>query len=165
MMQIESVQVIPSRKDSLFEDTPLNGFECTITTSYDEWKSVMDRHLAVETPSTPNAWSVTRKPPEFDDVCERFAKAQKAFMTGPTAIFHDNLYMARTVAMPTEDHLFAMSNTGPLYMVLKEYVDNLEAERTVERFYTDPTTFKPMHGMWYPYKTQYRLRYGVREAK
>lgn len=163
MMKIESVEVIPMRKDSMFEDTPLRSFECSLTTSYEQWRPIVDNHLSFNMDA--GDYSKVKKGPEFDSVCEKFAKSQKAFMTGPTGIFHDIVYVARSVAMPTEDHLFAMSNTGPLYVVFKEYVDDVEAGKTEERFYVDPTTFQPMHGMWYPYKAQYRLRYGVREKR
>jgi len=161
MMKIESVQVIPSRKDSMFEETPLNTFDCTITTSYDEWKTAHDANIGLYTDTS--SIEKVKKQPEFDELCERFAKTQKAYMVAPTALFHDTVYVARTVAMPTEDHLLAMSNTGPLYMVFKEYIDDIEAGKTEERFYVDPQTFAPMYGLWYPYKAQYRLRYGVRE--
>lgn len=161
MMKIESVEVIPMRKDSMFEETPLNTFECSmITTSYDQWKSTIEDYVKRE-----SEYDKIRKLPEYDSVCERFAKVQKAFMTAPTAIFHDSVYLARAVRLPSEDHLFAMSNTGPLYTITKEYIDDTDADRTEERFYTDPSSFQRMHGLWYPYKAVYKLRYGVREKK
>jgi hypothetical protein len=162
-MKIESVEVIPMRKDSMFEGVPLQSFDCSLTTSYEEWRPLIDQRLNFD--ASGGDYSKVKKHPEFDEVCEKFAKLQKAYMTGPTSIFHDIVYVARTVALPTADHLFAMSNTGPLYMVYKEYVDDIEAGKTEERFYVDPNTFQPMHGLWYPHKAQYRLRYGVREKK
>lgn len=161
-MKIESVQAIPSRKDSLFEETPLNQFECTITTSYDEWKTAISEWMDM---LYGGEHDKVKKKPEFDDVSEQFARAQRAYMTNPTAMFHDMLYEARSVRLPTVDHLMALSNTGPLYMVFKEYIDDVEAGKTEERFYVNPDTFQPMYGLWYPYKGVYRLRYGVRLAK
>lgn len=163
IMKIESVEVIPMRKDSMFEAVPVQGFDCSLTTSYDQWRPIVDTHLSYNTGT--GDYSKVKKSPEFDEVCEKFAKSQKAFMTGPTGIFHDIVYTAKSVALPTADHLFAMSNVGPLYVVFKEYVDDVEAGKTEERFFVDPNTFQPMHGLWYPYKAQYRLRYGVREQK
>lgn len=163
-MKIESVEVIPMRKESMFEAIPTQSFDCSLTTSYEEWRLIIaDTHLSFNPAA--GDYSKLKKPPEFDEVCEEFARAQKAYMIGPTGIFHDIVYAARSVKLPTADHLFAMSNTGPLYMVFKEYVDDVEAGKTEERFFVDPNTFQPMYGMWYPYKTQYRLRYGVREQK
>lgn len=159
-MKIESVEVIPMRKDSMFEAVPLQGFDCSLTTSYEEWRPLVDKHLSFHTST--DAFPMTRKSPEFDEVCEKFARSQKAFMTGPTGIFHDIVYTARSVALPTAEHLFAMSNIGPLYVVFKEYADDIEAGKTEERFYVDPDTFKQMYGLWYPQKARYRLRYGVR---
>ena len=159
-MKIESIEVIPMRKDSIFEETPLKSFECSLTTSYDEWRPIVDKHISFDTGA--GDYEKIKKRPEFDEVCEQFAKAQKAYMLGPTGIFHAIVYTARAVSMPTKDHLFAISNTGPLYMVFKEYVDDVEAGKTEERFYVDPNTFQPMFGLWYPHKAQYRLRYGVR---
>ena len=159
-MKIESVEVIPMRKDSIFEETPLKSFECSLTTSYDEWRPIVDKHISFNVGA--GDYEKIKKRPEFDTVCEKFAKSQKAYMTGPTGIFHDIIYQARSVAMPSEDHLFAMSNTGPLYIIFKEYVDDVDAGKTEERFYVDPNTFQPMYGFWYPHKAQYRLRYGVR---
>lgn len=162
MMKIESVEVIPMRKDSMFEDTPLQSFECSLTTSYDEWRPNIETALGY---NYGGDYDKVMKKPEFDDACEKFARSQKAFMMGPTGIFHDIVYTARSVALPTADHLFAMSNTGPLYVVFKEYVDDVDAGKTEERFYVHPDTFQPMYGLWYPYKERYRLRYGVREKK
>lgn len=162
-MKIESVEVIPMRKESMFEAAPLQSFECSLTTSYNEWRTNIDRSLSFII--NQSDYGKVKRNPEFDDVCEKFAKSQKAYMTEPTGIFHDIVYTARTIALPTTDHLFAMSNTGPLYMIFKEYVDDVEAEKTEERFYVDLNTFQPMYGLWYPYKSQYRLRYGVREKK
>lgn len=161
-MKIESIEVIPMNKESIFEATSVGTFECSITTSYEEWRPLVDRYLDLNLDDYGD-YSKVQKQPEFDEVCEEFARSQKAFMTGPTGIFHDIVYTARTVKLLTSDHLFAMSNSGPLYMVYKEYVDDLEAGKTEERFFVDPDTFLPMYGMWYPYKAQYRLRYGVRE--
>lgn len=145
------------RKDSLFEATPLQGFECAaITTSYEEWRTaVVDPYISRIVAGLPG------QSQEFDDVCEKFAKMQKAFMTAPTAIFHDKCYAAKSVRLETPDHLFAMGNIGPVYMVIKDFADDVEAGKTVERFYIDLDTFTPMHGMWYPLKTVYKLRYGV----
>lgn len=159
-MKIESVEVILTRKESMFEDTPLQSFECSLTTSYDEWLPISERNLSLSLGT--GSLAKVKKQPEFDSVCERFARSQKAFMTSPVGIFHDNVYESKSMIARTEDHLFAMSNTGPLYVVLKEYVDDMEAEKTEERFYIDPNSFEPMHGLWHPYKSQYRLRYGVR---
>ena len=162
-MKIESVEVIPMRKDSMFEETLLQSFDCSLTTSYDEWRPLVDKHLNFDMGT--GDYAKIKKRPEFDAVCEKFARAQRAYMTGPTGIFHDNVYVARTVAVPTADHLFAMSNTGPLYIVFKEYIDDIDAGKTEERFYMNPNTFEMMYGLWYPHKAQYRLRYGVREKK
>jgi hypothetical protein len=162
-MKIESVEVIPMRKESMFEETPLNTFECSLTTSYDEWRPHIDKHLDYS--KDLGDFSKVKKHPEFDEVSEKFARSQKAYMMGPTGIFHDIVYQARSVALPDEDHLFALSNTGPLYVVYKEYIDDISVDKSVERFYVDPDTFMPMYGLWYPYKTQYRLRYGVRLNK
>lgn len=160
-MKIESIEVIPMRKDSMFEAIPLQSFECSLTTSYEQWRPLVDKHLSFNTET--GDYSKVKKHPEFDEVCEKFAKSQKAYMTGPTGIFHDNVYEARAIALPTVDHLFAMSNTGPLYVVFKEYVDDVEAGKIEERFFVDPNTFQPMYGLWYPHKAQYHLRYGVRK--
>lgn len=160
-MNIESVEVIPMRKESMFDETPLQSFECSLTTSYDEWKPVIDKFIS----SDLSEYEKLYKKYEFDGICEKFAKAQKAFMLGPTGIFHDNIYIAKSVALPTAEHLFAMSNTGPLYMVYKEYIDDLEAGKTVERFYRDTITFEKKYGPWYPQKAQYRIRYGIREKR
>jgi hypothetical protein len=162
-MKIESVEVIPMRKDSMFENVPIQSFECNLTTSYEEWRPLVDQYLNLY--KSGDDYSKVEKKPEFDEVCEKFAKLQKAYMTGPTGIFHDSVYIARAVALPSADHLLALSNTGPLYMVYKEYIDDIEAEKTEERFYVDPNTFQPMHGLWYPHKAQYRLRYGKRCEK
>lgn len=160
MTKIESVEVIPMRKDSMFEDTPLRSFECSLTTSYEQWRPIVDEQIDSDIGA--EGYAKFRKRPEFDDVCEKFARAQKAYMMNPTGIFHDVVYVAQNVIVPTEDHLLALSNAGPLYSVLKEYVDDVDADKTEERYYVDPHTFQPMHGMWYPYKARYRLRYGVK---
>lgn len=161
-MKIESIEVIPMNKESIFEAVPLQGFDCSLTTSYEEWRPLVDRYLDLNLDDYGDYLKV-QKQPEFDEVCEKFARSQKAFMTGPTGIFHDIVYTARSVKLPTADHLFSMSNTGPLYMIFKEYVDDVDAGKTEERFFVDPDTFQLMRGLWYPYKAQYRLRYGVRE--
>ena len=159
-MKIESVQLIPMRKDSMFEEIPLNTFDCSLTTSYDEWHPIVNKSLNFD--KVIGDYSKVKKNPEFDEVCEKFARSQKAYMMEPTGIFHDMVYIARSVTLSNEDHLFALSNTGPLYMIFKEYIDDISVEKSLERFYVDPNTFMPMYGLWYPYKSQYRLRYGVR---
>lgn len=112
-MKIESVEVIPMRKDSIFEEKYEDTFDCTITTSYEEWlepmMNIIDKNndLGLESIFS-----------EFDSVCEEFAKSQKAYMIQPAAIFHSTMYIAKTSQVEKEE-LYAISNKGPLYMVYK----------------------------------------------
>jgi hypothetical protein len=116
-MKIESVEVIPMRKDSMFENVPIQSFECNLTTSYEVWRPLVDQYLNLY--ESRDNYSKVEKKPEFDEVCEKFAKSQKAYMTGPTGIFHDSVYIARAVALPSADHLLALSNTGPFIWCTK----------------------------------------------
>lgn len=166
-MEIESIKVIPTRKDSIFEENALNTFDCTITTSYEDWKASFDQEVATYTSEMNkhdlgDLSKLNPPPPEFDSVCEDFAKSQKAYMTEPTAIFHDKVYVARTAYFENADDLMPMTNFGPLYRVEKEYYSDTKSGLTEERHYVDPITFMPMYGPWYPIKTRYRIRYGIR---
>lgn len=136
----------------------LNTFDCTLSTSYSEWEQSIIPDMKKSMPFD----AVMETGVIFDETCEKFAKAQKAFMFGPTSLFHDIVYTAKTVKLPTKEHLFAFSNSGPLYMVFKHLIYNFDAERTVECFYTDDHSFEKKYGLWYPKKEEYVLRYGVR---
>ena len=139
-------------------------FECfNITTSYDDWlptnKQAVD-YFFTDPFSHPEIVSV-----EYDQVCEKFAKLQTAYMKGPVARFHKQMYIATTSLVDTQEDLFAFVKTGPLYYLFLETVFDTTAEKTVESKYTDPKTFTPSYGLWYPRKTQYRVRYGILETR
>lgn len=158
-MKIESIEVIPMNKESIFESEELNIFECvSITTSYDEWKVMHDKHLEM-IGYIPDR---STKSPYFDEICEEFAKNHKAFMTAPTAKFGNEVYEAKTRVAETEEELYAFEASGPLYSVLKVFIENTEAGKIVERRYVDRESFKQKYGLWYPLKSIYKIRYGVK---
>jgi len=87
-----------------------------------------------------------------------FAKRQQAFMLAPTAMFGSSVYVVKTI---TADNLIDIVIDGPLYKVNVFMVDDMSAEKTVERKYVDPVSFMPMYGLWYPQKKTYKVRYGA----
>lgn len=149
-MKIESVEVIPMRKESIWEDVE-NDFEVAfITTDYVKWftETAEGRAYFTESPNT-----------KFTDECREFAKKQKAFMTSPTGIFGDNLYVAATKSV---DSLEGIRIQGPLYTVFAVEIDDTSKEKTEVRNYVDPVSFNQVYGHWYPTKTVYKIRYGVK---
>jgi hypothetical protein len=103
MIKIESVQVIPSRKDSIFEDDFVEEtFECySFTTSYQNWLGEFSEHDYQY---------------NFDLSCREFAKRQNIFMTGPTAKFGKTVYVAKSLQTKS---LEDFPINGPLYRVYK----------------------------------------------
>jgi hypothetical protein len=93
-----------------------------------------------------------------DAACLKFARKQKAFMLAPTALFDNITYSARSILVDSLDELFI---GGPLLNVYPVRVSDETAGKTVFQTYRDPTTFEEKHGLWYPQKTMYRVRYGV----
>ena len=155
-MKIESVEVIPMRKDSIFEDETLQQFECiSITTSYDEWKLHHDKYMKEY-----QKFQTTAPHPEFDEHCERFAKGQSAFMLAPVAKFDQSMYEVRTKSVENPDQLFMFADSGPLFSIEKIYLEDKEAGKTIERLYEE--SFTPKFGLWYPFKSVYKIRYGVK---
>ena len=149
-MIIESVEVIPSTKESKFEDIE-NGFEVfAITTSFDEWQLFMMEKIKRDVE--------TNKHMIYDDQCKNFAKKHQAFMTAPVAKF-GNMYMSvsRIVEM---EYLDSIPPLGPLYSVCKNKIDDISAGKTVFRPYFNAETFKDEVGMWYPLKEVCIIRYG-----
>jgi hypothetical protein len=148
-MEIESVQVIPMLKDSKWEDTNRIFEVSMITTDYATWfTSIYEEILSF----------VEIARPETDENCVNFAKRQQAFMVAPTAMFGSSVYVVKTI---TADNLIDIVIDGPLYKVNVFMVDDMSAEKTVERKYVDPVSFMPMYGLWYPQKKTYKVRYGA----
>jgi hypothetical protein len=148
-MEIESIQVIPMSKESKWEDiTPV--FEVSmITTDYVIWFTKMYDDLL--------SYGDNNYKPELDKSCLEFAKKQQAYMLAPTAIFGSQIYAAKS---KTADTLDGVVIDGPLYRVECYVADDMSAEKTVEKTYIDPVTFLPTHGLWYPQKKMYKVRYG-----
>lgn len=148
-MKIESVEVIPMRGESIWENIK-NDFEVFgITTSYDEWEKVSADNVLLDLDN----YAVTEE-------CFEFAKRQQAFMTAPTAKFGDVLFVSRTRRAKSLDGL---KIDGPLHQVYQIEVDDIDAGKTVEREYIDTETFKVTNGLWYPKKKEYVVRYGFSE--
>jgi hypothetical protein len=147
-MIIESIEVIPMTKESKWEDAPRLFEVSMITTDYVKWFAKACEDMLPHQ---------DRIKINIDGHCIEFAKRQKVFMLAPTAIFGTIMYAAKSKIVDTLDGIFI---DGPLYRV--EYVvkDDISAEKTVERTYVDPTTSLPMHGLWYPQKKMYNVRYG-----
>lgn len=155
-MKIESMEVIPMNKESIFEENELYTFECVnITTSYDEWKIMHDANL-----ENYNKLLSRKTNPDFDSDCELFARSHKAFMLGPTAKFDRIFYEVKTRIAHSREQLFTFEHLGPLYYVMKECVDDIDAGKTVERTHIDETCTET-YGLWYPLKTIYKIRHGV----
>ena len=149
-MKIESVEVIPMSKESKWEDAPRIFEVSMITTDYVTWFTKMyDDYLSYAPDGFPK--------PELDEACVLFAKKQQAFMLAPTAIFGPIVYAAKSRSADTLDGVVI---DGPLYRIETYMADDTSAEKTVERRYVDPVTFLPMHGLWYPQKKRYKVRYG-----
>lgn len=148
-MKIESVEVIPMRGESIWEDIK-NDFEVFgITTSYDEWEKVSANNVLLDLDN----YAVTEE-------CFGFAKQQQAFMTAPIAKFGDVLFVSRSRRARSLDGL---KIDGPLYQVYQIEVDDIDAGKTVEREYIDTETFMINNGLWYPKKKEYVVRYGFSE--
>lgn len=114
-MEIESVQVIPMRGESIWEDAR-NPFEVAgITTSYDEWLAKMKAHDAEEE-QIEIAGELVPKSMTFEDECIEFAKKQQGFMINPVAKFGDIIYMANAVKTETLQDFMIY---GPLYKIKK----------------------------------------------
>ena len=149
-MKIESVEVIPMAKESKWEDVPRQFEVSMITTDYVVWFTKMyDDYLSYAPDGFPK--------PELDESCVLFAKKQHAFMLAPTAIFGSLVYVAKSRSTESLDNVVL---DGPLYRLEYYMADDTSAEKTVERTYIDPVTFLPIHGLWYPQKKMYKVRYG-----
>jgi hypothetical protein len=145
-MKIESIEVIPMTKESKWEDVPRQFEVSMITTDYVTWFTKMyDDVMSYD------------KEPKIDEDCIKFAKQQQAFMLAPTALFGQLVYAAKSRSADTLDGVVI---DGPLYRVEYYMTDDTSAEKTVERTYIDPVSFAPMHGLWYPQKKAYKVRYG-----
>jgi len=115
-MKIESVEVIPMRGESIWEDTE-NPFEVmAISTSFDEWKKQMiiehqrEKEDHYYNPNDPYH-SIT-----FDSDCMDFAENQFAYMLAPTGKFGSDVYISKTISVKTLD-VFKLD--GPLYKIRK----------------------------------------------
>ena len=149
-MKIESVEVIPMSKESKWEDAPRKFEVSMITTDYVTWFTKMyDDYLSYATDGFHKL--------ELDEACVLFAKKQQAFMLAPTAIFGPIVYASKSRSADTLDDVVI---DGPLYRIETYMADDTSAEKTVERRYVDPVTFLPTHGLWYPQKKRYKVRYG-----
>jgi len=149
-MKIESVEVIPMSKESKWEDAPKVFEVSMITTDYVVWFTKMyDDYLSYAPDGFPK--------PELDESCVLFAKKQQAFMLAPTAMFGSLVYVAKSRSAESLSNVII---DGPLYRIETYLADDKSAEKTVERTYIDPVTFLPIHGLWYPQKKMYKVRYG-----
>lgn len=149
-MKIESVEVIPMAKESKWEDTPRVFEVSMITTDYVIWFTrTWDCFMSHGT-------EILK--PEMDGACIEFAKRQQAFMLAPVAIFGNQVYAAKSKKADTLDGVVI---DGPLYSVETYMTDDKSAGKTVERTYMDPETFVVQHGLWYPQKKAYKVRYGT----
>jgi hypothetical protein len=156
-VEIESIQVIPMRKDSIWEDVK-NYFDVSyITTSFAEWKvHVLEKEALVK---SENIQLNTHS--KFTKDCFEFASKHKAFMLASTGLFGDSLYMAIT---SRTDSLEGFVVDGPLYMVTEALIDDIKSGKILEnQSYTDPITFMPMVGLWYAKKKTYIIRYGKKQ--
>lgn len=145
-MKVESVQIIPMSKESKWEDIP-NQFEVfAITTDFTLWFDSISSYIEESKAA-------------IDEECIAFAKRQAAYMTAPTAMFGDVIYIAKTILSDTLENVVT---NGPLYAVMSEQVEDRSAEKTAFKKYIDPKTFEVKEGLWYPMKKRYKIRYGVR---
>ena len=146
-MKIESVEVIPSTKESKFEDVEHEFEVFGMTTSFDEWETLMAEKAKRD-----------KEIISYDDQCRNYALKHQAFMTAPVAIF-GNTYMAATREIEL-DYLDSMPPLGPLFSVYKHKIEDTQAGKTVFRPYISRETFKEEVGMWYPLKEVCVIRYG-----
>lgn len=154
-MKIESVEVIPMRKESIWEDIS-NPFEVAgITTSYEEWEKFFVDYINKQNRMSDHSFSIKI---EFNDECKKFAKLQHAFMTTPTSLFGKITFVSKSIKVNTLENMVL---EGPLHNVHTISIDDIDAGKTVERHYVDKASFQPMFGMWYPKKEIYLIRYGV----
>lgn len=146
-MKIESVEVIPSTKESKFEDVEHEFEVFGMTTSFDEWETFMIEKAKRD-----------KEIISYDDQCRRFALKHKAFMMAPVAMF-GNTYasIAREIEV---EYLDSMPPLGPLFSVYKRKIEDTQAGKTVFRPYINRETFKEEVGMWYPLKKVCVIRYG-----
>ena len=112
-MEIESVEVIPMRGESIWEDTK-NDFEVFgITTSLEEWKTQIlsdhEREMKSINDDFPSMVSSS-----FGEDCMDFASRQSAYMLKPVGKFDDTLYMAKTIFVKSLDDV---KLEGPLYKI------------------------------------------------
>lgn len=149
-MKIESVEVIPSTKESKFEDIEYEFEVFAMTTSFDEWETFMSEKIKKD--------AEVNKHMSYDDQCRNYALKHQAFMTAPVAKF-ENTYMAVSRIVEVE-YLDSIPALGPLYSVCKNKIEDESAGKSVFRSYVNPETFKEEVGMWYPLKEVCVIRYG-----
>jgi len=149
-MKIESVEVIPSTKESKFEDVEHEFEVFGMTTSFDEWETFMIEKIKQD--------AEVNKHMSYDDQCRNYALKHQAFMTAPIAIF-GNTYMAATREIEL-GYLDLMPPLGPLFSVYKRKIEDTQAGKTVFRPYINRETFKEEVGVWYPLKEVCVIRYG-----
>jgi len=150
-MEIESIEVIPMSKESKWEDLPRIFEVSMITTDYVTWFTRMYDDIF--------SYNIDSNiiNPKLDESCLSFAKKQQAFMLAPTASFGSIIYAVNSKMVDTLDNIVI---NGPLYRVNYKMVDDMSTEKTVERTYVDPVTFRTKHGPWYSQKKVYKVRYG-----
>lgn len=149
-MKIESVEVIPMRGESIWEDVKEAFDVSCITTSYDKWKEYSDNQFKM--------YESMDETILYDEECDIFARKQKAYMLGPVGIFGHTLYEAMT---RESDSLDGVVLNGPLLSIIKVSVDDISKEKTEYREnYFNKKTFQIESGLWYPQKTLFKLRFG-----
>jgi len=146
-MKIESVEVIASTKESKFEDVEHEFEVFGMTTSFDEWETLMAEKAKRD-----------KEIISYDDQCRNYALKHQAFMTAPVAIF-GNTYAPVACKIEVE-YLDSMPPLGPLFSVYKCKIEDTQAGKTVFRPYINRETFKEEVGMWYPLKEVCVIRYG-----
>jgi hypothetical protein len=149
-MEIESVKVILSRKETKWEDFKHKFEVAGITTSYDEWEKNNLKYI--------NEYLNAKFSDVFTEECVDFAKSQHAYMTSPTALFGGDCFVVKFMKVKSLDGIIL---DGPLYIIHTIDVEDIDAGKTVERAYKNPDNFQEEFGLWYPKIKMFNIRYGV----
>lgn len=155
-MQIESVEVIPMNKETIFGDYEESFEVYGITTDVHKWlKKQYSDGLSNSTIADGfEDYTITKEIIEF-------AKKQKIFMMGPTAKLGYDVYEPRSFAV---ESLEEVKLEGPLINIAKIKVPD-HSKELIPVSYLDVGPSGDLEykkGQGYPKKESYKIRYGVR---
>lgn len=148
-MEIESIEVIPMNKESIFNDMKEPFEVCGLTTSLTEWMEWVKARI------NHDIFDIDLS----DPIIKSFIENQSLFMTLPFSKIGSMLFESRSILVEKEQ-LEYLKLDGPLHNIYKIQVED-KTKEMIHGTYMNMETFKEEKGMVYPKKNVYRIRYGM----